>query len=118
MASTRNLNTKTNYKQEQIKTETSKNYLLNSENIINPSFAGFGFNPSKMVLNTLSSNSVDVESYLFGINSTNLTIANSNNSYFTPEMNYLSTKSLVEENKEVIMPKPFYENKKERPLIN
>ena len=77
MASTRNNNTIGNYKCEEV---TYKKYLERNLSL-NSSYAppnkpalpcGGSAPPSFMYSNSLSNNSVDIESSLFGINSTNL----------------------------------------------
>jgi hypothetical protein len=76
MASTRNINTRGNYNLEQ------EHYNLGRENILyihNPqgkayinSMPSVGYMPNRMPRDTLSSNPIEIESMLFGINSTNL----------------------------------------------
>ena len=76
MASTRNINTPGNYNLEQ------EHYNLGRENILyihNPQGRAYinampsvGYMPNRMPRDTLSSNPIEIESMLFGINSTNL----------------------------------------------
>lgn len=76
MASTRNINTPGNYCLQQ------RNYCLSKEYTLYPNsqygyaydtqLAGNGLLPGQIPADRLSSNSNDIESFLFGINSTNL----------------------------------------------
>lgn len=76
MASTRNKNTKGDYVLEQRVNDLANIYstYTNSQYgaAYNPSLPELGFVPSKMSNNIFSENSTDIESGLFGINSTNL----------------------------------------------
>ena len=76
MASTRNKNTPGNYCLEQKQFSNSQGYTLypNSQYgaAYNTRFAGNGLNPAQIPWNKLSYNAPDIESFLFGINSTNL----------------------------------------------
>ena len=74
MASTRNINTRSDYLMEQKIYKNSSEYLLNPQRLFahRNSYPTFGVNVGHMPLENLSSNGVDVESALMGINSTNL----------------------------------------------
>ena len=76
MASTRNKNTCSNYCLEQRITTQSLNYLEYrngaSGAAYSPAIPCMGIIPSQMARDVFSRNSVDIESALFGINSTNL----------------------------------------------
>ena len=76
MASTRNRNTPGNYNLEQKEFKQSENYTLyeNSQYgaAFNTRLPGNGLNPAQIPWNQLSNNAADIESFLFGINSTNL----------------------------------------------
>lgn len=76
MASTRNINTKNNYCIQQ--RQFQNNYVYNSNlhsqwgEAYTTNLPTYGLNPPKIPRNKLSQNPIEVESYLFGINSTNL----------------------------------------------
>ena len=74
MASTRNLNTKSDYKIEQKMNNQESSYVLNPDRLFayRNSYPCFGTNVGHMPLENLAHNGIDVESSLFGINSTNL----------------------------------------------
>tara|TARA_B100000902_G_C27082563_1_gene799644 strand:+ start:421 stop:783 length:363 start_codon:yes stop_codon:yes gene_type:complete len=76
MASTRNNNTRGNYCLQQRGYSLAQKYDLykNSQygHAYSPAIPSIGYTPSHMPRDTLSSNPVEIESALFGINSTNL----------------------------------------------
>ena len=76
MASTRNNNTPGNYCLQQRAYREANMYDLYPHSqyghVTNPAFPCVGYTPSHMPRNTLSRNPVEIESSLFGINSTNL----------------------------------------------
>lgn len=76
MASTRNNNTPGNYEQQQIgitKQYDSRMYIHSSNGQASScNFAGDGLVHGRMAARDLASNSCDIESFLFGIGSTNL----------------------------------------------
>ena len=76
MASTRNINTPGNYCLEEHSFRQSANYTLYANSQYGAAFdtrlPGNGLNPGQIPDNKLSNNSTDIESFLFGINSTNL----------------------------------------------
>ena len=76
MASTRNINTRENYKVQQRNFDSALNYELyqNSQSgaAYSPALPVLGFNPSHLSRNDLAYNPIEIESSLFGINSTNL----------------------------------------------
>ncbi len=76
MASTRNRNTPGNYSLEQREYRQFENYTLypNSQYgaAYNTRLPGNGLLPAQIPWNKLSYNAADTESFLFGINSTNL----------------------------------------------
>ncbi len=76
MASTRNRNTSGNYCLEQREYKNSEQYTLypNSQYgaAYNTRLPGNGLNPAQIPWNKLSYNAPDIESFLFGINATNL----------------------------------------------
>ena len=76
MASTRNINTPGNYYLEQKQYKESEGYTLypNSQYgaAYNTRLPGLGVNPGQVPWNNMSNNAADIESFLFGIDSTNL----------------------------------------------
>lgn len=76
MASTRNRNTESNYCLEQRWNKQTLDYNLYNHGTYGEAyenaFPEFGIIPSRMSRNALSNNYIDIESRLYGINSTNL----------------------------------------------
>ena len=74
MASTRNINSTNDYKMEQRMNDRESAHILNPQRLFanHNAYPCFGTNVGHMPLKNLSHNGVDVESSLFGINSTNL----------------------------------------------
>ena len=76
MASTRNLNTPGNYNLEQRQYRDMETYTLYPNSQYGAAYStmlpGNGVNPGQVPWNKLSNNAVQIESFLFGINSTNL----------------------------------------------
>lgn len=113
MASTRNKNTQCNYNLEQKQNRQFELYNTQYGTSYNTEFAGNGFMPGKLPREYLSQNSVDIESFLFGINSTNL--VNPKTDDFVPKINYLETANIYE--KPVIyIPEPLVVEKNQRPF--
>jgi hypothetical protein len=117
MASTRNNNTPGNYNLEQTKYYSTRNYetFVNSQYgmAYNPALPTFGINPTHMPRETFSANSVDVESALFGINSTNLV---SPQKPVNPELKTIPTISFFER-LPLLMPNPLVIENKQRPYF-
>ena len=116
MASTRNKNTPGNYSIEQLQYKNSSNYTLypNSQYgaAYNTRLPGNGLLPAQIPGNKLSYNAADTESFLFGINSTNLV---NPQPCLVPELKYLETANIFEKNK-VIIPEPLAVEKYQRPF--
>ena len=74
MASTRNNNTTSDYKLQQHQFDRMRDYAITpaDHTIINGAYPKFGINVQKMPNSQLANNSVDIESALYGIGSTNL----------------------------------------------
>ena len=74
MSSTRNKNTTGNYNLQQkgIRLIDNYNTFINSSRPTKNNLPCFGFNPSYMPRDAFSNNSIDIETTLFGINSSNL----------------------------------------------
>jgi hypothetical protein len=116
MASTRNKNTIGNYVLEQIQTTRPAQWRLyeNGANgyAYDTRLPGNGLNPGQFPVTTLSYNSPDIESFLFGINSTNLV---NPAPPLTPQLKCLSTANVFE-TQPIIMPIPLVVPKKQRPF--
>jgi len=117
MTSTRNNNTPGNYNLEQKKYNSIRNYetFINSQYgmAYSPALSTLGINPSHMPRETFSSNSIDVESALFGINSTNLV---SPQKPVNPEIKKIPTISFFER-LPLFMPNPLVIENKQRPYF-
>lgn len=116
MASTRNKNTMSNYKIEQRNFDVMNNYTFyehsssgKAEKTLLP---GLGLNGARIPRDEISYNSVNTESYLFGINSTNLVKPHK---YEKPRNRNLNTLN-IHEKERVIMPYPLVIEKNQRPL--
>jgi len=116
MASTRNRNTPGNYCLEQREFQQTENYTLytNSQygNAYNTRLPGNGLLPAQIPWNKLSYNSADTESFLFGINSTNLVKPAP---YFVPEITKLGSVNIYE-NQTTLIPEPLIIEKNQRPF--
>lgn len=116
MASTRNLNTPGNYYLEQKEYNQMENYTLypNSQYgaAYNTCLPGNGVNPGQIPWNKLSNNAVQIESFLLGINSTNLV---NPAPPLNPEFKTLETANFFEK-KSTLMPEPLVVEKSQRPF--
>lgn len=116
MASTRNKNTPGNYCLEQNEYKQSEVYTLykNSQygEAYDTKWAGNGLNPGQVPWNKLSYNAPDIESFLFGVNSTNLV---KKAPCFTPELKHLKSENIYEKSP-VFIPEPLVIEKKQRPF--
>ena len=115
MASTRNKNTPGNYCLEEKEEYESRKYVLYKNSAYGEAFKtnlpGNGLNPAQIPWNKLSHNAADIESFLFGINSTNLVKPAGP---LTPELSCLKTLNLFE-TRPVYMPDPLVVQKNQRP---
>ena len=115
MASTRNKNTSGDNCLEETKNKNSRNYTLYKHSQYGEAYhtkiAGNGLNPGQMPVNTLSQNSADIESFLFGINSSNLVSPAEN---LTPRLNDLQSQHLYKKST-VFIPEPLIIEKNQRP---
>jgi hypothetical protein len=114
MASTRNKNTPGNYNLEQRNHTLSSSYKLYTNSSHGAAYTtqnpGNGLNPGQIPGNQLSHNTADIESFLFGINSTNLV----NPSHTVkPELIRLSSTHLFDK-PSTVMPVPLYLEKNQR----
>jgi hypothetical protein len=116
MASTRNKNTLGNYNLEQSQHKKTQDYTLytNSQygSAYNTRLPGNGFLPAQIPSNKLSYNATDTESFLFGINSTNLV---NPAPCFIPEISKLQSANIYEKTP-ILMPEPLVINKYQRPF--
>ena len=116
MASTRNNNTPGNYclqqkSYEQARQETIYKHSAYGE-AYSTKWAGNGLNPGQLPWNTMSKNAPDIESFLFGINSTNLV---NPQPALTPEIKQLSTVNVFDKEPTYI-PQPLVMEKNQRPF--
>jgi hypothetical protein len=116
MASTKNKNTAPNYclQQRQFRDNMSHIMYENSQNgkAYFNSLPSLGFNPTYMSREEFSKNSVDIESNLFGINSTNLVDPQEPvkpNMIHLPEVKYFDRIPLI-------MPTPLIVERNQRPF--
>jgi hypothetical protein len=116
MASTRNKNTPGNYCLEQKQFNNSATYTLypNSQYgaAYNTSLPGNGLMPAQIPWNKLSYNAADTESFLFGINSTNLV---NPAPCFVPEITKLPSHNIYEKGT-IYMPEPLVIENNQRPF--
>jgi hypothetical protein len=116
MASTRNKNTPGNYclDQRQFKEMHKWSLYENSSHgqAFDTKLAGTGLNPCQMPWTTLSHNPADIESFLFGINATNLV---NPAGPLTPDLKYLSSADVFKTGP-TLMPLPLVVPKFQRPF--
>jgi hypothetical protein len=116
MASTRNRNTPGDYSLEQTEYRQMENYALypNSQYgaAYNTRLPGDGLLPGQVPWNKLSYNAADTESFLFGINSTNLVKPAP---CFVPEITYLRSVNIYKKTPTYI-PEPLVIVKNQRPF--
>jgi len=116
MASTRNINTKGNYGLEQRNFHLSENYTLYPHSqygaAYNTQLPGNGLLPAQIPWNKLSHNAADTESFLFGINSTNLV---NPAPCFVPEIAQLCDANIYKKGP-VFIPEPLTIEKNQRPF--
>jgi hypothetical protein len=115
MASTRNRNTVGNYKMELQQDIRQENYYLYKHSqygeAIQTHLPGNGLLPGQLPRDKLSKNPIDIESFLFGINSTNLVKPAP---ILHPKLDKLSVTNIYPDRK-VIMPTPLL-IEKDRPF--
>ena len=116
MASTRNKNTQGNYCLDQKQNIGIESWQLykNGANgyAYDTRLAGNGLNPGQLPWDTLSHNPADIESFLWGINSTNLVQPEP---CLVPELKNLQTANFFEKEK-VLIPEPLAVEKFQRPF--
>lgn len=114
MASTRNKNTRGNYAMELNQSVNSQNYLLNEQygtatNTYNP---GNGLGGAHLPQNKLANNAVDIESFLRGTGTTDLTKPEQS---FTADLKCVQNLNIYQR-QAVIMPEQFKAQTDQRPL--
>lgn len=118
MASTRNNNTPGDYCQQQLAYRQTLDYELYKNGYQGPAYTNaipcLGITPSHMPHTAFSKNAVEIESALFGINSTNLV---NPAPCFIPLTQNLKTTNLFE-TPNTIMPQPFINDTHQRPHFN
>ena len=118
MASTRNKNTRGNYCLEQREHVLTANYTLYANSQYGAAYTtelpGNGLLPAQIPWNKLSYNPADTESFLFGINSSNLVEPAP---CFVPEFTQLNNVNLFK-NRTTFIPEPLTVEKKQRPLFS
>ena len=116
MASTRNRNTPGNYCLEQNEYRQFENYTLYPNSQYGAAYTtnlpGNGLNPAQIPWNKMSTNAPDIESFLLGINSTNLV---NPAPCFVPELKKIDPVNLYEKSA-TIMPIPLVIEKNQRPF--
>ena len=113
MASTRNKNTSSDYRLEQYNNDVRANYIMSYGGENDIQMAGNGLIQGRIFANKLSHNSVDIESFLRGINSTNLV---NPAPLFEPQLRSpLPTRNMFQ-NQPIVMPEPLIIEKNQRPF--
>lgn len=116
MASTRNINTPGDYCIQQNRNTQSENYKLYTNSSYGYAYdtklPGNGLGNAQIPWDKMSHNAADVESFLFGINSTNLI---NPAPCFKPQLIYNDNCDIFDKGN-IIMPKPLVVEKKQRPL--
>lgn len=114
MASTRNKNTPGNYNLEQRDNLQNVNYNTYAQygTASTTRLPGNGLTPAKLPWNQMSHNAADIESFLFGINSTNLVNPAPT---FVPKLINLDSTNIYEKSP-ILMPEPLTIEKNQRPL--
>lgn len=118
MASTRNKNTRTDFKIEQNAQNIARNYVAFENSYAGKAYApalafeSVGVLPTKMSREHFATNSVDIESALFGINSTNLV---ETQAPVVPQLKQLPEVKFFER-MAVFLPEPLVVEKYSRPF--
>jgi len=116
MASTRNNNTTGNYclQQRSFKSSRQYNLYVNSSHgeAYDTQLPGNGFLPGQIPWNKLSSNAADIESFLYGINSTNLVVPQPP---LTPHLTYMRSANVYEKDT-IYIPEPLVIEPSQRPF--
>jgi len=115
MASTRNKNTLGNYCLQQKQYTDSGIYTVYPNSAYgyayNTKLPGNGLLPAQIPNDKLSYNAIDIETFLYGINQTNLV---NPPPCFVPELNSLGSTNIYEKSK-IFLPEPLVIQKNQRP---
>jgi hypothetical protein len=115
MASTRNINTPGNYCLQQKSYQESRQYTTYIHSAYNEAYKtqlpGDGLLPAQIPWNKMSENAVDIETFLYGIGSTNMV---NPAPCFTPELKTLSSANIYQKSPTII-PEPLVASKTQRP---
>ena len=116
MASTRNRNTESDYKLEQLQNTNhlENNLYINYGRPNNECFPEVGYTPSKLSRDALANNPVDIESTLRGIGASNLVKPCETP---TPSLRTLPYKQFFDRQQAVIMPYPLVMDNNQRPHL-
>jgi len=116
MASTRNKNTPGNYCLQQLEYSQSRQYTIYKNSFAGEAYdtklPGNGLLPAQIPWNQMSYNAPDIESFLFGINSTNLV---NPAPCLTPELKQLKSANVFEKSP-IYIPEPLVVEKNQRPF--
>ena len=116
MASTRNKNMPSDYCLQQRDYSLANDYKLyqysQTGKAYNTAIPSIGYTPSHMPRDAFSYNSIDIESKLFGINSTNLVY---HQPEFKPDFKSIDLKNFFDR-KPIIMPDPLVAEHNNRPF--
>jgi len=116
MASTRNKNTPGNYCLDQRQYTDSAHYTGYKNGAYGEAYdtrlPGNGLNPAQIPWNKMSSNAPDIESFLFGINSTNLV---NPAPCLVPELTCLRNANVFDK-EPIYIPEPLVIEKNQRPF--
>ena len=120
MASTRNINTMSDYNFHNLQNRNLQIYNLykNSSSgapVNNNCMPSIGYIPSKMSYDSFSNNPIDIESSLRGIGSTNLV---EQFQPVIPDIKKIEFKEWFERQKTIIMPYPLFHNNNQRPDLS
>ena len=119
MASTRNKNTKCDYNLQQQAYRQNQNYNLfkNSQygSAYNNAFPEFYYTPSHLPRQFYTENSIDIESALKGINSTNLV---NEPELVVPVFKPIMFDCFFEHSNRVLLPQPLFMEPNQRPQFN
>jgi hypothetical protein len=116
MASTRNKNTPGNYCLQQFEYSQGRQYTIYKNSAAGEAYdtklPGNGLLPAQIPWNQMSYNAPDIESFLFGINSTNLV---NPQPCLTPELKNLKSANVFEKGP-IYIPEPLVVEKNQRPF--
>lgn len=117
MASTRNKNTQGNYCLQQKEYTDYRNNLMYKNGYAGVAYdtrlPGNGLLPGQISWDKLSRNAVDIETFLYGIGSTNLV---NPRGPLVPELNCLQSANVFKK-PDIYLPEPFVASKTQRPHL-